>query len=117
MNIALKNALKQEFGIIKAKTQKTFNQAKSLSTAVVGWLLMIVATPYLAMNVPEQAPTLFTSLFICVIFMLGCIMTQQGLDGFEKSSKEKNAGELLDGLELGSKEEYLEMLKKTGRSH
>jgi hypothetical protein len=78
---------------------------------------MIAVTPYLAMNVPEQAPTFFTSLFICFIFLVGCIMTQQGLEAFETASKEKNAGELLEGLELGSKEEYAEMLKKTGRSH
>jgi uncharacterized membrane protein YGL010W len=117
MDQALRNALKQELKAIKLKTKTNIDRTKFLFTATIGWLLMVVATPYLAMNVPAQAPTLFTSLFVFLIFLLGTVFTQVGIDGFEKVSKEKTAGELLDGLELGTKEEYVNMLKATGRSH
>lgn len=117
MNTALQNALKQELDIFKVKSSKVFNQAKFLFSASLGWLLMVVATPYFAMNMSSNIPQFLTGLFVLFVFFLGSITVQLGLDGLEKANKEKNAGELLDGIELGSKEEYRAMLEKTGRIH
>jgi hypothetical protein len=117
MNTALKNALKEEVALLKIKSHKKLVQIKSLLTAFIGWFLMIVATPYLAMNVPSEAPSFFTSLFICGIFLTGATFIKTGLDRLEETNKEKTASELLNGLELGSQEEYRAMLQKTGRSH
>jgi uncharacterized membrane protein YGL010W len=91
METSLKNAFKNELNLLKFKASQKVAQVKSLSTAVIGWLLMIVATPYLAMNVPAEAPSLFTSLFICFVFLMGATFIKTGLDGLEKANQEKAA--------------------------
>lgn len=62
----------------------SFLKFKSLSIAILGWIIMMVLTPYLALILSSQIPSLITGIIVVSSFFMGAFIIGQGLKEFEE---------------------------------
>lgn len=87
-----KQLFMQMVELVKVAVVQKIELAKPVVVAVLGYALMLGATPYAAWHVPQGSPMTFIGGILVVgLFLMGAYLIKQGLEQFEALSASMNA--------------------------